>query len=66
MVSVPHARRGFAGSFDDVTPEQLGSEGGNFAFSDGSVKWLRQDELKSFRVTMRAGSKIRGYLPVVK
>jgi prepilin-type processing-associated H-X9-DG protein len=65
LSSVPHTRRGFAGGPVNTTPAQLKSDGGNFAFADGSVQWIMQGDLQPFFATLAAGSKIRAYLPIV-
>jgi prepilin-type N-terminal cleavage/methylation domain-containing protein len=66
QTSAPHGRRGFVGGPQNSTPQQIGSQGGNFAFNDGSVQWLSQDQLQPFFATMAASSKIRAYLPIVR
>ena len=65
QTTVPHAKRGFAGGPVDTTAEQLGSQGGNFGFADGSVQWLRQDQITMFWATTSTASKIKGYLPII-
>ena len=66
QTTAPHGKRGFVGGPQDSTPQQIGSEGANFGFADGSVQWLRQDELQPFFATLAASSKIRAYLPVIR
>ncbi|HZZ41784.1 MAG TPA: type II secretion system protein [Tepidisphaeraceae bacterium] len=62
--TAPHGRHGFVGGTGNVTPAGVGSEGGNFAFTDGSVEWRRQDELQPFYATA-AGSNKQIYLPLL-
>jgi prepilin-type N-terminal cleavage/methylation domain-containing protein len=66
--TAPHGTRGFVGSRVNQTPEpkEIGSQGGNFAFSDGSVRFVPQDELYPFYATVAKSSKIRAYLPIVR
>lgn len=75
VTSAPHGRHGYVGQapgmtaepgYNGVTPRQLGSEGGNFGFADGSVRWYRQDELHQYYNSLAKGSKIRSYLPIVQ
>jgi prepilin-type N-terminal cleavage/methylation domain-containing protein/prepilin-type processing-associated H-X9-DG protein len=65
QTTAPHGRRGLVGGPANSTPEQIGSQGGNFAFADGSVQWINQGDLKPFYATLAASSKIRAYLPIV-
>ena len=49
-----HGRHGFVGATASTnlpTPAAVGSEGGNFAFLDGSVQWFNQGDLHPFYVT---------------
>jgi prepilin-type processing-associated H-X9-DG protein len=53
-----HGRHGFVGQAAPTgsvgsmpTPAAIGSEGGNFAFLDGSVQWIAQGDLYPFYVT---------------
>ena len=66
QTTAPHGRHGFVRGPQNATPQQIGSDGGNFGFADGSVQWIRQDELQPFYATLAAGSKIRAYLPIVR
>lgn len=64
--TAPHGRHGMVGGVGKPTPQQIKSEGGNFAFADGSVQWFRQDQLYQVRGTLAQGnSDIRSYLPYV-
>jgi prepilin-type N-terminal cleavage/methylation domain-containing protein/prepilin-type processing-associated H-X9-DG protein len=65
--TAPHGKRGFTGGAGTPTPAQVGSEGGNFAFADGSVQWIRQSDLRPVFGTLAQGnSNIRAYLPVIR
>jgi prepilin-type N-terminal cleavage/methylation domain-containing protein/prepilin-type processing-associated H-X9-DG protein len=65
--SAPHGVHGLVASTDNTkTPAQIASQGGNFAFGDGHVSWLRQDELVDYNATMASGSIILGYLPLIR
>jgi prepilin-type N-terminal cleavage/methylation domain-containing protein len=66
QTTAPHGRRGFVGGPQNSEPKEIGSQGGNFAFNDGSVQWLDQDLLQPFFATLASGSKIRAYLPIVR
>lgn len=74
QTTAPHGVRGLVASRAGATnaagntpdPKPLGSQGGNFAFGDGSVRWLMQDELFPFNATATAGSQITAWLPVVR
>jgi hypothetical protein len=44
--SYPHTKSGFASSPGDVSPERLGSEGGNVTRPDGSVEWVQQAAMR--------------------
>lgn len=66
QTSAPHGRHGFVGGPKTSTPQQLGSQGGNFAFADGSVQWFNQADLVPYHVTIQSGSaQIQGYLPPI-
>jgi prepilin-type N-terminal cleavage/methylation domain-containing protein len=64
--SAPHGSHGFVGGPPDTTPEKLGSQGGNFAFGDASVRWIGQGDLHPFYATLASSSKIRAYLPIAQ
>ena len=66
QTTAPHGRRGFVGGPQYTEPKTLGSQGGNFAFNDGSVQWIQQEALDQFFATMATNSKIRAYLPLVR
>ena len=64
--SAPHGRHGFVGGLGKPTPTEIKSEGGNFAFADGSVQWFRQGDLYQIRGTLAQGkSDIRAWVPYV-
>lgn len=70
-----HGRRGFVGSPNNEVPvpNLIGSQGGNFAFLDGSVQWIDQSKLYAFYVnsngkdgTAPGSGSILGYFPIIK
>jgi prepilin-type N-terminal cleavage/methylation domain-containing protein/prepilin-type processing-associated H-X9-DG protein len=64
--SAPHGPHGFVGGAKTLLPTQIGSQGGNFAYADGSVQWLPQSALVAYHVTIQSGSAaIQGYLPAI-
>ncbi|HZZ41783.1 MAG TPA: prepilin-type N-terminal cleavage/methylation domain-containing protein [Tepidisphaeraceae bacterium] len=63
--TAPHGAHGPVGGPTNSTPMQLGSQGGNFAFSDGSVQWIRQSDLSPFYSTLFDYNTIRAYLPLI-
>jgi len=65
QTTAPHGVRGFVGGPKDSTAKQIGSQGGNFGFADGSVQWIQQSDLHQFYATANVNSKIRAYLPIV-
>jgi type II secretory pathway pseudopilin PulG len=67
--TAPHGKRGFVGSRIDTTPTpaEIGSQGGNFALSDGSIQWIPQDQLTPFTaISPNANSPIKAYLPLIR
>lgn len=63
-VSAPHGATGLVGSPKvTLTPAQIGSEGGNFAFLDGSVVWMHQADLYQYQITTTGYTARFGYLP---
>jgi prepilin-type N-terminal cleavage/methylation domain-containing protein/prepilin-type processing-associated H-X9-DG protein len=67
QTTAPHGRRGWVASPSGTSPdpEEIGSQGGNFAFLDGSVQFIPQGELTPFKAVSGAGSAITAYLPLV-
>jgi prepilin-type N-terminal cleavage/methylation domain-containing protein/prepilin-type processing-associated H-X9-DG protein len=65
QTSAPHGRSGFVGGPLNSTAKEIGSQGGNFGYADGSVRWLNQDDLHEHYATLATTSKIRAYLPIV-
>ena len=67
QTTAPHGDRGWVASAGGTTPdpEEIGSRGANFAYGDGSVRWLAQSELDAFRAASGNGA-IRAYLPVIR
>jgi prepilin-type N-terminal cleavage/methylation domain-containing protein/prepilin-type processing-associated H-X9-DG protein len=65
QTSAPHGKAGFVGGPQNSTAKQIGSQGGNFGFADGSVVWMNQDDLHEHYATLASGSIIRAYLPIV-
>jgi prepilin-type N-terminal cleavage/methylation domain-containing protein/prepilin-type processing-associated H-X9-DG protein len=65
QTSAPHGRAGFVGGPQNSTAKEIGSQGGNFGFADGSVVWKNQDDLHEHYATLATGSIIRAYLPLV-
>jgi len=63
-VTAPHGKHGLVGSTASPlpTPDFIGSQGGNFAFMDGSVQWLKQSDLVPFHV---ASNQVLGWLPLI-
>jgi type II secretory pathway pseudopilin PulG len=78
-----HGRHGFVGGVKDgtgfvPTPQTIGSEGGNFAYMDGSVQWISQSDLYPYYVNAAGAdgsggivqgtiaSSIVGWFPYVK
>jgi prepilin-type N-terminal cleavage/methylation domain-containing protein/prepilin-type processing-associated H-X9-DG protein len=63
-VTAPHGKTGMVGSTAATLPDpaQIGSQGGNFAFMDGSVQWLKQSDLSPHRV---ASNQVLGWLPII-
>ena len=59
--SFPHGPKGELFSDGEVRPEALGSEGGNFAFLDGSVSFVRQNRL--IEHSSSADGNVSGYWP---
>jgi prepilin-type processing-associated H-X9-DG protein len=76
QTSASHGKYGFVGSTNKLplpVPSQIGSEGGNFAFADGSVQWIRQTDLYPFYINMAGVDSIApgagtivGYFPLIK
>jgi prepilin-type N-terminal cleavage/methylation domain-containing protein/prepilin-type processing-associated H-X9-DG protein len=64
QTSAPHGKNGFVGGPKNSTAKEIGSQGGNFGFADGSVVWLNQDDLHEHYATLNTGSKVRAYLPL--
>jgi prepilin-type N-terminal cleavage/methylation domain-containing protein len=64
----PHGVRGLVGSVPPSTPDpkEIGSQGGNFAYGDGSVRFLHQNELSSFNAVSGGNATIQAYLPLVE
>ncbi|MGB7159593.1 MAG: prepilin-type N-terminal cleavage/methylation domain-containing protein [Tepidisphaeraceae bacterium] len=61
----PHGKRGYVGTSGATPePETIGSLGGNFAYGDGSVRFVPQNELAPFYVTHN--TTIVGYIPIVR
>lgn len=66
QTTAPHGPRGFVGSpagTTPPTPDAIGSQGANFALSDGSVQWISQSDLQPFNATTSGGA-IKAYLPL--
>jgi prepilin-type N-terminal cleavage/methylation domain-containing protein/prepilin-type processing-associated H-X9-DG protein len=64
--TAPHGRHGFTGGTGMPTPAEVKSEGGNFAFADGSVQWIPQAQLYPIFGTLAQGnSNIRAWIPFV-
>jgi prepilin-type N-terminal cleavage/methylation domain-containing protein/prepilin-type processing-associated H-X9-DG protein len=65
QTTAPHGRRGWVASPAGTSPDPdtIGSQGGNFAFLDGSVQWLPQGDLTEFKATTTPSSQITAYLP---
>jgi hypothetical protein len=64
QTSAPHGKNGFVGGPQNSTAKDIGSQGGNFGYADGSVVWLNQDDLHEHYATLATGSIIRAYLPI--
>lgn len=47
--SFPHTAKGFASYYNDRTPRQAGSEGGNVAANDGSAQFVTTEQATGFR-----------------
>ena len=62
VTSSPHGSGGSVisnfNSFPE--PEQIGSEGGNVGYVDGSVQWVEQTMMRPLNATIPAG-RIIGY-----
>jgi prepilin-type N-terminal cleavage/methylation domain-containing protein/prepilin-type processing-associated H-X9-DG protein len=67
QTTAPHGKRGWVASPINTTPEPevIGSQGGNFAFLDGSVQFIPQGELAQFKAAT-GNSAITAYLPLVR
>jgi prepilin-type N-terminal cleavage/methylation domain-containing protein len=66
VISAPHGKHGQVVSANTaLDPIQIGSQGGNFGYMDGSVQWLKQQDLSPFTVSTGGGA-ITGYLPLVR
>ena len=66
-LSAPHGKHGFVATTGANLPEPktIGSQGGNFGFLDGSVRWVKQEDLVPYRGgTGKSG--IFGYMPLIK
>lgn len=75
QTSSSHGRHGFVASPVGTTPEpkEIGSQGGNFAYLDGSVQWKQQAELVPYFVNAKGtdavapgSGTIVGYFPFIQ
>jgi prepilin-type processing-associated H-X9-DG protein len=72
QTTAPHGKRGlvaskpFASAGQVPTPKEIGSQGGNFAFMDGSVRWINQDDLFRYHATENPSSTIAAWLPWIR
>jgi prepilin-type N-terminal cleavage/methylation domain-containing protein len=65
-VTAPHGKHGLVATTDTTkTPKDIGSQGGNYGFMDGSVQWIKQDELVPFYVVQNSTAFL-GWLPLVR
>jgi prepilin-type N-terminal cleavage/methylation domain-containing protein len=69
QTTAPHGKLGLVASKPTTsagqapTPKEIGSRGGNFAFLNGSVQWLNQDDLFRYHATENDNSTIAAWLP---
>ena len=65
-ITAPHGKNGLVASSASPLPQplQVGSQGGNFGFLDGSVQWIQQKDLVAYYVSN--GTAIEGYLPWIR
>lgn len=64
QISAPHGAQGLVGSSNiTLTPQKIGSQGGNIAFQDGSVRWMSQSELQPYWSSSTTYPPIYGYWP---
>jgi len=65
-ITAPHGKHGLVATTDTAkTPKEIGSQGGNFGFMDGSVQWIKQDDLVPFYVVANSTAFL-GWLPMVR
>jgi len=65
-ITAPHGKHGLVATTNTaLTPKQIGSQGGNMGFMDGSVQWFKQDDLVPFYVVQNS-TAFQGWLPLVR
>jgi prepilin-type processing-associated H-X9-DG protein len=62
--SGPHGPRGLVAGLPSRTPAQLGSQGGNVAYLDGSVSFVQQPALK--RHAANTNASVVGFWPEIE
>jgi prepilin-type N-terminal cleavage/methylation domain-containing protein/prepilin-type processing-associated H-X9-DG protein len=67
QTTAPHGKRGWVASPTNTTPEpeEIGSQGGNIAYLDGSVQFVPQGDLRQYKAVSGANTAITAYLPFV-
>lgn len=65
VTTAPHGSRGFVSTTGIVDPVTIGSQGGNFGYGDGSVRFRPEAELVATPVDSNDNTKIVGFLPLI-
>ena len=63
VAEAPHTASGHLKLETGLTSAEIGAQGGNFAFDDGSVRWIRITDTESYRYSNVGNGQNYGMLP---